>query len=465
MSLREKAIKGGAILVARQAVGIVLSLVGVLFVTRVIGPREFGVYATGLGITTFLSTFGTWGLDVYLLRKSDEVTAEEFDQAFTILLWISLAFTVPIIVFRTSIASFIRIPEAGPVLAVLSLGTPFSLLAITAIVKLDRELNFKAVAINELVSQVLCYVFAVPLALKGAGAWAPAIGSLAQQVSLCLLSFWTAKLKPGWHWEHNLIRRMLGYGLSYSSSIWVWQLRSLVNPLIVGRFAGAEAVGFVALAIRIATLLSFAKAVTWRVALAALAKLGGDRERLCRGITEGMRLQSVAIGLPMAGFAIVAPFVIPLFFGPKWTPALEIFPFVALSYLANSVFNLHASVLYLLEKNWEVTWFNCSHVVLFASSAALLVPRLGFMGYGWAEVVALPAYFLLHVLIVRHVGNPSYSTSLIWCVTIVTVFVMCSRGAPLTYLAFLILLVPTLFSRERASLIGYAHLLLSRTGV
>src|SRR5258708_32750726 len=282
MSLREKAIKGGAILVARQAVGIVLSLVGVLFVTRVIGPREFGVYATGLGITTFLSTFGTWGLDVYLLRKSDEVTAEEFDQAFTILLWISLAFTVPIIVFRTSIASFIRIPEAGPVLAVLSLGTPFSLLAITAIVKLDRELNFKAVAINELVSQVLCYVFAVPLALKGAGAWAPAIGSLAQQVSLCLLSFWTAKLKPGWHWEHNLIRRMLGYGLSYSSSIWVWQFRSLGNPLLCGAFAGAEAVGFVALAIRIATLLSFAKAVTWRVALAALAKLCGDRERCLR---------------------------------------------------------------------------------------------------------------------------------------------------------------------------------------
>ena len=465
MSLREKAIKGGAILVGRQAIGIALSLVGVLFVTRVIGPREFGIYAAGLGITTFLSTFGTWGLDVYLLRKSGDVAAEEFDQAFAILFWISLAFTVPIIAFRTLIAGLIRIPEAGAVLAALSLGTPFSLLAIPAIVKLDRELNFKAVAVNELVSQVLCYVFAVPLALKGAGAWAPAVGSLAQQVSLCVLSFWTAKLKPGWHWEYNLIRRMLGYGLSYSSSIWVWQLRNLVNPLIVGRLAGAEAVGFVALAIRIATLLSFAKAVTWRVALAALAKLGGDLERLCRGITEGMRLQAVAIGLPLAGFAIVGPFVFPLFFGRRWTPALGVFPFIALSYLANSVFNLHSSVLYLLRKNWEVTWFHGSHVALFAGGAALLVPRLGFMGYGWAEVAALPAYFLIHFFVVRHVGTPSYSTSLIWSATIVVVFVLCSRGAPVAYLAFPILLLPATFSKERASLIGYAHLLLSRTGV
>jgi len=156
MSLREKAIKGGAILVGRQVVGIALSLVGVLFVTRVIGPREFGIYAPGLGITTFLSTFGTWGLDVYLLRKSERATAEESDQAFTILFWISLAFTVPIVAFRTLIAGLIRIPEAGAVLGVLSIGIPFSLLAIPAIVKLDRELNFKAVAVNELVSQVLC---------------------------------------------------------------------------------------------------------------------------------------------------------------------------------------------------------------------------------------------------------------------------------------------------------------------
>ena len=90
--------------------------------TRVIGPREFGIYASGLGITTFLSTFGTWGLDVYLLRKSEGVTAEESDQAFTILFWISLAFTVPIVAFRTLIAGLIRIPEAEPFLASFLLG-------------------------------------------------------------------------------------------------------------------------------------------------------------------------------------------------------------------------------------------------------------------------------------------------------------------------------------------------------
>ncbi len=464
MSLRQKTIRGGAILVGRQAAGMVLSLVGVLLVTRVIGPREYGIYATGLGIVTFLSTFGTWGLDVYLLRNLEEPTTEEFDQAFTLLFWISFLFTLPILAFSGRIASFVRMPEAGPVLAVLSLGTPFSLLVLPSIVRLDRDLNFKQVAFNELVSQVAFYILAVPLALKGAGAWAPTAGCLVQQVSLFVLSLRSAKLRPGWHWELCVIRRMLSYGLSYSSSIWVWQLRNLVSPLVVGRFAGAEAVGYVAVSIRIATLLCFAKAVTWRVAMAALAKLGENSERLRRSISEGMRLQAIAVGLPLAGFAIVAPLVLPVF-GQRWTPVLEVFPFIALSYLANSVFNLHASVLYLLQKNWNVTWFHCFHVVLFAGSAALLVPRLGFMGYGWAEIVALASYLLLHIFVTREVGSPSYSTSVIWFATIVAIFALSSFGAPIAYLGLLILLVPAIFSEERASLIGYAQLLLSRTTV
>ena len=50
-------------------------------------------------------------------------------------------------------------------------------------------------------------------------------------------------------------------------------MRLLVNPVLVGRFAGAQGVGFVALAIRLVEVLSFIKQATWRVAMAALAKL------------------------------------------------------------------------------------------------------------------------------------------------------------------------------------------------
>ena len=300
MSLRQRALSGGAILVLRQAIGTLLGLAGVLLVTRVIGPAKYGVYAAAIGIVMFLGAMATWGLDVFLLRKPSEPTKEEFNQAFTLLvgLGISLAFTL--ILLRNVIAGLLRLPDCGPIIGVLAAGLPINLLSIPAVVRLDRDLNFKQVAFNELVSQSSYYVLAVPLALRGVGSWAPTAGWLVQQLSLFLLSYASVDLKPKLHWDRRLLRDMIGYGLSYSSSIWVWQLRGLVNPVVVGRLAGAEAVGLVAVGIRIAEGLSFARSATWRLAMATLAKLDMDPARLRRSIGEGMRMQALLVGLPLA---------------------------------------------------------------------------------------------------------------------------------------------------------------------
>ena len=465
MGLRHKVIQGGAFLVGRQAIGIVVSLVGVLLVTRIIGPHQYGIFATGAGVVMFVTNLATCGLDVYLLRKSEDPTAAEFNQVFILSALIAAVFTGGILAFRGLIAHLVRTPAVGPVIAVLAFGILFDQLATPAIVKLDRALNFRRVAWMELVSQVMFYIAAIPLALKGAGAWAPVTGFLTQQVSMLILSYWGTGFRPGWHWEVGLIKKILGYGTSYSSSLWIWQLRDLVNPLIVGRFAGVDGVAFVAISIRIATLLAIAKNVTWRVALAALAKLEGNRDRLRAAITEGMRLQTFAVGVPMAAFALVAPVVLPLVFGSRWKPALSVFPFIALSYLSNATFHLHASVLYLLHKNWEVTWFHCTHIVIFAASAALLVPRVGFGGYGWAELVALSSYLVIHIFVKQEVGSPDYEAGATWYFAVVMVLVLSVFGPPLGYLGLPVLLIPVLLRRERNTIVGYAQILSSKISV
>lgn len=461
-SLRQKAIRGGAFLLVRQAIGIVISVVGVLLVTRIIGPRQYGFFAAGAGIVTFLYMFGIWGLDVYLLRKTEDPEEKEFHQAFTLLLLFAATLCIGVISLRHLIAGFLKMPEESSLLFVLALGIPLNLLTVPAVVKLDRDLNFKQVAINEVVSQAGYYLVAVPLAFRGAGAWAPVAGFLTQQTGLLTLSYWTARFRPGFHWELKLIKQMLGYGFSYSSSTWVWQLRKLVNPLIVGRFAGAEAVGYVAVGIRIAATISFGKSATWRLAMPAFAKLGGDTARLRRAITEGMRFQAIAVGLPLASFALLASFLIPLGLGNHWVPAVKVFPFIALSYLSNAMFNLHSSVLYMLQKNWKVTWFHVVHIILFAGSAALLVPRMGFIGYGWAEVAALLSYAVIHQSLAKAVGSPSYAAPAIWYAAAICAIVLGAWGSPALYFGFVILCIPLLRRQERSTLLGYAQVLLSR---
>ena len=458
-NLKSRALKGGAYIVMRQGLGMVLSLIGVLFVTRLIGPTEYGIFAACYGVLAFIGTVGTWGIDVYLIRKPGHVESHEYNLGFTLLLLISLVFVCALELSRSTIAGLIHIPEAAKVLAGFAFYVPAQLLALPGVVQLDRELRFRRVAYNELASQILNYCVAVPLAVKGAGAWAPAGGMLTQQVALLVLTYISTNFRPRLAWNTQAAREMLGYGLSYSSSIWVWQLRNLVNPVVVGRFAGATAVGNVALAIRLTEVLSFAKNATWRVAMAALAKFGDDRNRLRRSIQEGMRLQALAVGFPLAGFALVSAFILPPLFGHRWDPALRVFPFIALSYLTNSMLNLHSSVLYVLRENLRVTCFHAVHVAVFAVGAVLFVSRFGAVGYGLAETLALSTYLVIHVAVVKSVGAPNYLSPALWF-SVSALALAISRGpVPLRLFGICLLLVPLCLPRERANIVGYARLL------
>jgi PST family polysaccharide transporter len=421
------------------------------------------LYAACVGIFFYCQSFGTWGIDVYLLRKPDSLSQEELNQGFTLLLVIGLMLGCGMYVLRGVLAETVNMPEVRPMFGVLALSVPFTLIYLPAMVQLDRALDFKRVAINEVVSQTLQYVVAVPLAFAGVGAWSLVLGCVASNLFLCALTYRAARLRPRLYWNRALVHQMVGYGLGYSSSIWVWQLRSLVNPVLVGRLAGAEAVGCIGLAISICEVLSFVRSATWRIAMAALTKLNGDAVRLRQSITEGMHLQAFAAGLPLAGFAIIAPYVIPRAFGARWDSVARIYPFIALSYLASSIFNLHSSVLYLLRRNWSVTVFHVIHVLLFAGAAAVLVPRLNILGYGWAEIVALASYVISYYFVQREIGSPSYWTGAIWFGAATCVFALSAHGTPALYLAPVALMLPLLFSQERRSLHGYAQVLLSRT--
>ena len=270
-------------------------------------------------------------------------------------------------------------------------------------------------------------------------------------------AYGVTRYRPRLFWSRDLLHEMLGYGLGYISSIWVWQLRSLVNPLIVGRFLGPEAVGYVSLAIRFADVLSFVKSATWRLSIAALGKVQEDRGRLRKAMEEGMALQVLALGPALAGFALISPWLLPYVFGDRWDPVLDVFPFIALSYLLNAVFNMHSSVLYVLQRNRAVTLFHACHIALFATGALLLVSQVGLIGYGLAEVVALPAY-AVSIGKCDNLFEVSYWRVAPWLVGLVPPLFTVFLPMPWTLLLWTPFLGVLLHSQQRNQVIQYLRI-------
>jgi O-antigen/teichoic acid export membrane protein len=414
MSLRTQVLRGGTYLVLRQGIGMVIGLGGVLLLTRTIGPEKYGLYTAAFGIFWYLQTICQLGIEVYLVRKEGEEDAKSYHQAFTLLLLLGLGGTVLAFLSLPLLEAWVRLEGFRSVIATMFCALPVVLVTQVPLAKLERNLDYKQVALIELCNQLVFYLVALSLAFRGYGVWAPVIGWWVQQSQALGLFYWGARYRPRFCWDKALVKSMLGYSIGFSASMWVWHLRILVSPLLVGRYAGAEAVGYVSLAVRIVEILSFAKSISWRLAIATLAKVQDDKPRLVKAITEGMNLQLLALGPLVVGFGWVAPWLLPLVFGPRWAPVAQVYPFIALGYLTNAIFNLHSSVLYVLKRNWEVTAFHAVHITLFAGAAFLLIPKLGLVGYGWAEVAALASYSVIHFYVSRCVEAPDYRLIGLW---------------------------------------------------
>jgi PST family polysaccharide transporter len=220
---------------------------------------------------------------------------------------------------------------------------------------------------------------------------------------------------PGWHADAALAREMVRYGAGISASHWVWHLRRLANPMIVGRYLGAEMVAVVAVAAQITTYLGFVLTGAYRVSTAAFSRVQQDADRLRAALRDGVTIQVIGVAGCLAAFALVADRIVPALLGPEWLPLVRIYPYIAASFLVMSIFSLHSSLLHVLGRNLQVTAYLLLHVTLLFAAAFVLVPRMGVIGFGVAEILATSAYALAHLYVSRALGSAWYGRAPLVC--------------------------------------------------
>jgi O-antigen/teichoic acid export membrane protein len=411
--LRQQVLRGTFYLVGRQALALVVSLLGVAILVRQIGPTNYGLYTGAASIAFVLGSIGTFGLDVYLVRRERAVTKADLDQAVTLLAISALIVTVATITLAAPVLGLLNLPRFEEPLRVIALSLPFTLLEAPMMASLERALDYRKVAIIEMVQQFVYYGVALTLAFLNAGFWSPVAGLMASQAWLFVATYTVQRYRPAFAWDRSLVRDMLGYGSSYSASSWLWQLRGLVNPLVVGHFLGAAAVGFVGLAARLVEVTAFVRNAAWRLSIAAFGRVQSDLTRFRRVVGEAMALQTLAVAPLLAALGSAGPWLLPAVFGHKWEPVVRVFPYIALGMIFQSVFSMETSVLYVVGRGRSVLPVHALHLTLFAGGAALCVWRFGVVGFGYGELIALAAYVLLDRK-VRELFPVSYRDALPW---------------------------------------------------
>jgi O-antigen/teichoic acid export membrane protein len=459
MSLRRAIYRGGGYLAFRQGVGLILSAGGVLLLTRLLGPGPYGIYAAALTLQMFAQILAGWGVGTFLIRRPGDDREEDYNHAFSFLVVAGLAAVAGSVLLLPLVERVSRLELGLPALA-LFLAGPIQLATAVPMARIERALDFRSVARVELIGQACFVTVSVALAAAGFGVWAPVVGFWVQHLAHAVGYFRSAGYLPSWAWSPTANRAMMGFGSGYSVSLCVWHARRLANPLIVGRYLGSEAVGYVAVATQLASHLAFVVSAAWRLSTAALARMQSDPKRTANAISEGMYMQALAVGPPLVAFGWVGSWAVPTFFGEAWAPLMQVYPAVALSLLTSSVFLLQSSALYVRERTWEVTAFHAANVVLLAVTALVMVPRVGLIGYAYAEVAALLSYAVLHVFVRKHVPSLSYlAPGAAWLAFALALAMPDNRLAGALLLCVVLLLKPTriLISGIWRELRGHAY--------
>lgn len=406
-------VRGGMFLAARYGFGVLVSIANMLIMTWWIGPHAYGLFVTAIGIVAVLASLARAGVDTYLVRCDTTPDDRTYGTAAGLILGSSLILAIAGAALTPLLIRWFASREF--VLPYLTLLLTIPVTGITGIpmASLERALDFRRIAAVELMSQSAGMVTAALLAWRHTGVWAPVFGQIVWQLFTLLTILPAAPVPKHLRFDRAQVRTMLAYGLSLTASLRAWQLRTLVNPLLVGRFAGANSVAFVALAIRIAEALGTFRVAAGRIAIAALARLQERREEFAQALEQVLYLQVITLGPLLCIFALCGPFLVHHLIGVRWMPSLAVYPFIAAGVLVNSVYNLQASALFVIGEPRLVTEAYSIHVILLALTTLVLLPRLGIVGYGWAELAACLAYLPIHAGLARTVAI-SYRRLLPW---------------------------------------------------
>ena len=402
---------------ARFALGGVVSLATLLWITSFLSPDEYGIFATILAIESTLFRVCQYGMQVHIVR------AERLGRGLIVcsigipFLLASFAAIVAAVVFPA--VALRGIPGSRELLLIVIAILPIRTATAVVSALLERGFRFREVATAELAGQVLFLAAAAVFgSLYGFSARTLVCGWVIQQVvlipSLILLARY--EMRKAWTDEGDLkedFRRAYSFGLAYSASGILWELRGLGLPLLVTPIVGIGVAGSVALAYRIADFVFIVKGAAYRVALSTLSSIRGERNKVTDVVERASEMQVFAVMPFVALYVVVVPLVGSAVLGDRWAGVIWLVPLAATASVAASVFNVGAAALWVSGKAKEMLLFLLTYIaILFWGALAIQAVSSSF-GYVLAEALACASYALLYRATLRLIGGWSVTVPLI----------------------------------------------------
>ncbi len=410
----KKAAREGAYWTAIAQVGSGLCQWAQLFwLARLLPASDFGIMAIAQASVGILAPMTDLGLGQAIIQQKT-IENRQLNTLFWLNMAIGTAFFLAFLGIGWGAARFYGQPELWPLMAAVAVIFLLYPLAAQPSAMLTRALDFRSLAIADVVSWAFSLFFAVFLAKKGWGVFALGAGHIIRYLVATALSWWLARKIcpiPGRSFDWPTSRELARFGLFDSGARWLGILQLNADKFIVGKWLGMAELGFYSLAWSVVQApITRVLPIISKVAAPIFSRVQHESPaKLSAGFTKIMVLL-FAVSLPIfVGISLVSDELIAVFFGEKWLPAAPVLTILSIVGLVRSLGAPGANLLLARgrpEPNLYWNIFFTLATVVFTLVWMLFLPTA--IGAAWAQLTCILAIGWVWHWAIWRAGRVSY---------------------------------------------------------
>lgn len=324
-SIKQKAVKGAAILTGRNVLMQAISFFSMAFLTVFLAPSEFGIFFLVSAVKNFLAYFSDIGFAAALIQKKEKLTAIELRTIFTAQQILVLLLLVIIFLLTPLIRNIYHLDQhAVYLLWALFISLFLSSLKTIPSVLMERKLEFNKWVIPQIAENIVFNLTAVLLAWKGFGVTSYTVAVLLSGLLGLLLTYVVEPWLPKIAFSLSAFKSVLKFGVPYQVNTLLAMVKDDGMTLFLGAIIGPGGVGLLGWAQKWAYApLRFFMDQVIKVTFPAFSRLQDNKKDLSDLVTKSIFFICLLVFPSLVMLVLVAPSlvaVIPKYI--KWSPAI-----------------------------------------------------------------------------------------------------------------------------------------------
>ncbi len=300
-------------------------------VMRLLVPEDYALMAMAGVFLSFIVQFEELGLRVKLVQMK-EYSHEYARSVFGLVLVTNVVLVACLAAASPLIAAFFNQDRLIPIIITLSLGMMIGALGSIPDALIKRDLDFRSLAIIDVVRAVTGSTATLAFAATGFGVWSLVWSALISEI-VGTLGYLIASPFRAWpSFDFRGMKDTLRFGGLVMLQRLVWWAYSGFDSLLIGRFYPAHALGIYGNAGALATLpLQKVGQILNVLSFTGLSRVNQDHEMFRHYLRRATKLVALVLFPTFFGIAAIAGEFSPVVLGDKWEGLGTIAAILALS--------------------------------------------------------------------------------------------------------------------------------------